>query len=96
MDQDDFWIPRNLDAAALFFLWESDSAMIVIVCLILGGVLNMFLLGVLLAFVIGKGYAYLKEEGGRGLFIKILYWFTPSEFVTGSRLPSHKREFIGG
>lgn len=93
MDNDDYWIPRNLDAPNLFFLWEADSAMIVILFLILGGTLNMFVLGVVLALFVGRGYQYLKEEGGKGLLIKVLYWYTPSDLWLSKKIPSHIREY---
>lgn len=96
MDEDDYWIPRNLDAPALMFMWEADSAVLVIFWLIVGGVLNMFLMGVVFAIVFGRGYAYLKEEGGRGLLMKIMFWYTPSEIWLSKRVPSHVREYIGG
>lgn len=95
MDESQYWIPRNLDAPPLFFLWELDSAMIVLVCLIFGGLLNMFMVGVLLAYVLGRGYQQLKEEGGRGLITKVLYWYTPSDVWLGSHLPSSRREYVG-
>lgn len=96
MEDEDYWIPRNLDAPPLLFMWEADSAILVIFWLIVGGVLNMFLMGVVLAIVIGRGYAHLKEEGGRGLLMKILFWYTPSEMWLSKRIPSHIREYIGG
>lgn len=94
--EDDFWIPRNLDATPLLFIWELDTAMIYIVWLILGGVLGMFWLGLVFAIVFGRGYARLKEEGGTGLILKILYWYTPSELWLSNHLPSNIREYIGG
>lgn len=96
MDEEDFWIPRHLDAPPLLFMWEADSAILVIVCILIGGLLNMFLMGVVLAVVLGRGYAHLKEEGGRGLIMKILYWYTPSDVWLTRRIPSHIREYIGG
>lgn len=96
MDDNDYWIPRNLDAPPLMFMWEADSAVLVIFCVILGGVLNMFLMGVVLAIVVGRGYAHLKDEGGRGLIMKILFWYTPSETWLSKHIPSHIREYIGG
>lgn len=93
--EDDYWVPRNLDAPALFFMWELDTAIVIIVCFVLGGVLNMALVGVVLAIVIGRGYTYLKEEGGRGLLIKVAYWYTPSDVWLSKRAPSHIREYIG-
>jgi len=94
--ENNFWIPRNLDAGKLLFVWEADSAFIFIFFLIMGGLLNMFLLGAALAVFISKGYQYLKEEGGRGLILKILYWYTPSDLWLTKRNPSHIREFTGG
>jgi conjugal transfer pilus assembly protein TraL len=96
MGEEDFWIPRKLDASPLFFIWEADIAMVYVVWILLGGVLNMILLGIFFALVFGRGYARLKEEGGKGLIIKLLYWYTPSEMWIAKSLPSHLREFVGG
>lgn len=96
MEDEDFWIPRELDAPPLFFIWEADGAIIFIVCLLLGAMLNMFVAGLVIAFIIVKGWAYLKDEGGRGLLMKFLYWYTPSDIWLTKKLPSHIREYIGG
>lgn len=96
MREDDFWIPRTLDAPSLFFIWEADIAFVYIIWFIMGGVLNMYLLGITFALVFGRGYVRLKEEGGKGLILKLLYWFTPSDLWISKSLPSHFREFIGG
>lgn len=93
---DDFWIPRTLDDPPLFFMWDFDTAGIWIVCLVLGGVMQMFILGLVCAVVLGRGYARLKDEGGKGLIVKIIYWFAPTEQVFGSKYSSHIREYIGG
>lgn len=95
MDTDDYWIPRNLDAPPLFFIWETDTALIWIVWLFMGALLNMFFLGLFFAIIFGRGYARLKEEGGAGLITKIMYWYTPSELWLSKRLPSHIREYLG-
>ncbi len=94
-NENDFWIPRNLDAPNLFFIWEADSAMLFIIILIVAGVMNMFAIGAVLAYMAVKGYSYLKEEGGRGLLVKLMYWYTPSDWMS-KRLPSYVREYIGG
>ncbi len=96
MDEDSYWIPRNLDAPALFFIWEVDTAMIAIVLVILGSVMNMFPFGVAAAYFCCKGYARLKEEGGQGLIKRILYWYTPSTMWLSKTLPSNIREYLGG
>jgi conjugal transfer pilus assembly protein TraL len=58
--------------------------------------MNMVVLGVLLAVVLGRGYASLKEEGGSGLLPKVAYWYTPSSFWLSKKLPSYVREYVGG
>lgn len=93
MEEQNFWIPRTLDAPNMFFLWESDMAMLFITIFILGGVLDMALVGVLVAYFTVKGYARLKEDGGRGLLAKVMYWYLPG--LGENRFPSHIREYLG-
>lgn len=95
-DEQDYWIPRHLDAPNLFFIWEADSAFLFIVCVLLCAVLNMFVPGVILGIFACRGYSYLKEEGGRGLLMKLMYWYTPSDTWLSKKLPSYVREYIGG
>ena len=56
--------------------------------------------GFALAFVIGiacaKQLAKVKAEGGRGLLVRALYWYTPSDWWLPSLTPSHVREYVGG
>lgn len=96
MDEQDYWIPRNLDAGALFFVWDADVAILFMFWMIMGALMNMFISGVVAAIFVTRGYSYLKEEGGRGLIVKLLYWFTPSDIWITKKLPSHIREYIGG
>lgn len=95
-DNSDYWIPRQLDAPPLFFMWEADVAMIYVFWIFMGAILNMFLLGLVMAIIFGRGYARLKEEGGRGLIMKLLYWYTPSDLWLSKKHPSYIREYIGG
>lgn len=96
MGEEDFWIPRNLDAPPLLFIWEADIAMFYFIWILLGLAFDMFVLGLIFAVIFGRGYARLKEEGGKGLIVKLLYWYTPSDLWVSKSLPSHYREFIGG
>lgn len=93
---EDFWIPRNLDASPLLFIWEADIAFVHMAWIVLGGVLNMLAVGLVFSIMVGRAYARLKEEGGPGLLLKILYWYTPSEWWLSKDLPSNIREYIGG
>ena len=95
-NNEDFWIPRTLDAPMLFFIWSADSAIVFIVWAILGAVMGGlgFLFGIVIGFFFFRSYERLKEEGGSGLMLKILYWFTPSQWAS-IRNPSHIREHVG-
>ena len=94
--EDNYWIPRNLDAPPLFFMWEVDIAAIWIIWLVIGGVMNMLILGAACAIIFGRIYGRIKEEGGKGLIAKLMYWYTPSELWLSKQYPSHVREYIGG
>ena len=89
-----FWIPRNLDAPKLIFIWDADNAALAIIIMILTALLNMFVFGFILAIWCCKGYTSLKNEGGRGLMVKLIYWYTP--LLAKEKLPAYRREFIGG
>lgn len=95
MNDEDFLMPRTLDDPPLFFVWEFDSASFFIFWVLMGLVINMFVLGLFMAIIFARGYARLKEEGGKGLIIRVIYWFTPSDWCS-TRYQAWKREFIGG
>jgi conjugal transfer pilus assembly protein TraL len=94
--EEDFWIPRNLDAPPLLFIWEADVAFVYIFWFLLGGILNMVFLGIFFGVIMGKTFARLKEDGGSGLILKLIYWYTPSDILICKSHPSYNREFIGG
>lgn len=91
-------IPRTLDDPPLFFLWQADEAMLVVVGTIFGALMGKVLILVGLAVGIwgARSLGTLKAEGGRGLLIRALYWYTPSDWWFPSLTPSHIREYIGG
>jgi len=92
---DNYLIPRHLDAPPLLFMWEADTAMIFIVLMLMGMLLQSVILGLGSAILVTRVYRRIKEEGGRGLLVKLMYWYWPSDWVT-SRHPSHVREYYGG
>lgn len=95
-DENDYVIPRTLDAPKLFFLWDFDVACLIIFWVIIGVLLEMFFVGVILAYFSMRGYAILKDEGGAGLIMKLLYWYTPSSLWGFKRYQSYIREYTGG
>lgn len=89
-------IPRTLDDPPLFFMWNFDEAIIVIVAGILFGILGQLVPGLFAGYLLARAYARLKAQGGRGLLMKALYWMTPSDWWLRSRAPSNIREYVGG
>lgn len=94
MDYRDTHIPRNLNAAPMFLIFEGDIAFGYIICILLFSVMNMFLMGFLAAEIFRRVYSRIKSDGGRGLIIRLLYWFTPINLSDGT-LGSEYREFYG-
>ena len=90
------WIPRNLDAPALFFLWDVDVATVLLSCTILGSILGVsgLIVGMSLGWLLSRSYAQLKHEGGRGLCLKLMYWYLPGQWLC-PELPSSWREMRG-
>ena len=95
MDDAHFLIPRHLDDPPQFFLWDADEAMLVVFFVLLGALLGLIIPGALIGFLLGRGFARVKAEGGRGVIPRVLYWYTPSQWWLRSRAPSHVREYLG-
>jgi len=95
---DRFYIPRTLDDPPLFFLWAFDEASLFIACALLGGMLGkeLAILGVVMGWVAARGLARIKQQGGRGLLVRVLYWYIPSEWWFPTLTPSWAREYLGG
>lgn len=95
MEYDDYWIPRNLDAPALMFMWEADVAILFLMCFFLGAMMQMTIFGLILGLLGVRALNRIKEEGGYGLMQRALYWYTPSDAWLSEKHPSHIREFVG-
>ncbi len=93
-----YFIPRTLDDPPLFFLWNFDEAALFLIWAILGAVMGAmtFLLGAMVGYLFARGYARMKEQGGRGLLFRVLFWYVPSDWWITTRTPSDVREYIGG
>lgn len=91
-----FAIPRTLDAPRMFLLWELDVAVVFLTIVILFAAMGAkgLLFGIGVAIAISSGFIRLKEEGGKGLLVRIFYWFAPSGWAS-QKLQSHIRERVG-
>ncbi|WP_018694126.1 type IV conjugative transfer system protein TraL [Algicola sagamiensis] len=96
-DLERYWVPRTLDAGMLFFVWEADTALIFLIPIFIGMSLGAvgLLLGVMAGWLLARLYVRLKDEGGKGLILKLFFWFLPSQSWGSKRNPSHIREFLG-
>ena len=94
-DLQDYWIGRHLDAPQLFFMWEADRAYFAMLWVLAGMLMGSIILGAVGAFVFGRLYARVKEEGGQGLLPRMFYWYSPSMYWLSPYLPSCAREFLG-
>lgn len=95
-DDENYWIPRTFDDPALFFVWEADTAFIFILWTLLGALMGGIglLFGITIGWLCARGYTTLKEEGGRGLIMKMCFWFLPSSIIS-EKNPSKIREHLG-
>lgn len=94
-----FYIPRTLDDPPLFFMWALDDAAVFLCGIILFSLMGsalMFLVGCATGLAAARGYARLKQAGGKGFVVRALYWYSPSDWWFRSPAPSHVREYIGG
>ena len=94
MDYNETHIPRNLNAPPMFFIFESDIAVGYIAIILVFSVMNMFIVGFFFAEMFRRGYSRIKNEGGRGLIMRMLFWFTPVQ-LSDNEVGSEYREFYG-
>jgi type IV conjugative transfer system protein TraL len=92
--QQQYNIPRLLDAPPKAFYWDVDEFMATLAPIGIGMILEWFFAGVILGVVLG--YSISKLKAGRGAYYMVhwLYWTLNigSKRVTP---PSFIREFIG-
>lgn len=95
MDIEHYLIPRHLDAPPMFLIFEADTAAIFLGCLFFGLMFQAVLVFAPIGLVLARAYARLKAEGGRGIFVQTMYWYTPSKLWLRRTPPSWIREYIG-
>lgn len=95
MDLDNYRIPRHLDAPPMFLMWEADTVGMFMIGLAAAFIFE-HLLPLLLGLALANMYARLKQDGGRGVLVHTLYWYTPSSAsITSKKIHSHIREYLG-
>ncbi len=81
MNLEKFYIPRHLDDAPKFLFWSVDEAMIILIPIFFGIMINMTILAILLSTVLFKSWKKVKGFGGRGIIQMILYWYYPKSLL---------------
>lgn len=99
MDQARYLIPRHLDDPPMLFIWEGDTAGIFMLPFMLGYYMSSIYtlaVGVIVGVIVAKWYANIKSDGGTGLILHWLYWYTPAVFWSKwIHVPSDVREYHG-
>ena len=86
--------PRRVDDPMRFFLWDAEVAILVLVGITLGIVMEIPVIGTVAGCVMAWAYGRFKGGATRGFAMHALYWHVGMPL--GARTPpSRKRRFIG-
>ena len=88
------YVPRRLDAAAKFLLWDFDLVASGIAGLAFGIIVNSLLMGAIASYAAIWAYSRLKQKRHPGYGLHYLYWQFP--FRTFKRPPPSSRRFFVG
>ena len=91
------YIPKSLDAQERFLWWEMDQAIIAILMLGIGVIVNAMISGIVLGTVAAWQYGRFKAGKHPRFAVHALYWWLPSEFFVKTRATpsSSLRSFLG-
>ena len=88
-------IPNRLDDPPKFLWWDFDVAMLVMIFMVFGIMLDHPIYVSLLGVVIAWLYSKTKIGNHRAYGLHLLYWYLPLNFGMKVTPPSSIREFIG-
>jgi conjugal transfer pilus assembly protein TraL len=87
-------IPRHLDDAPRFLFWDLDEAILFMLALILGLLVDLLLPGVLAGVGLVIAYGRAKSGRHRAFALHLMYWYLPVSLGFRRTPPSCIREFI--
>ena len=93
MQERNFHIPRTLNAPAMIFMFHADNITLIVIIMVLPGLMNIWYIGIVVAYFVSRMWRELKESGGRGLLVRFIYWHT-SLFLGWIKIPSFVREYV--
>lgn len=91
---DHSYIPNHLDDTAKFLIWDLDVAMIVMIGVIFGIIVEWIFTMIALSLLVAWLYKRSKSGKHKGYGMHLLYWYLPVK-VGKLTPPSAIREFIG-
>jgi len=96
MSQEKFYIPKHLDDAPKFLLWDMDVALCFIVPFFFGFLIGQTIISLIIAFSITYHWKRIKGNGQQNLIRYLIYWHYPKSVLGLKATPeSSIRNYIG-
>lgn len=87
-------IPRHLDDPPRFLFWDLDEAILFMLALILGILVDLLFVGAAAGVVLIVAYGRAKSGRHRAFALHLLYWHLPITLGFRRTPPSCIREYI--
>ena len=94
MDEVLLAIPRHLDDPPRFLFWDLDEAILFMLALILGMMVDFLFVGAATGVALVVAYGRAKSGRHRAYALHLMYWHLPVSLGFRRTPPSWIREFI--
>ena len=94
MDEAPLAIPRHLDDPPRFLFWDLDEAVLFMLALILGLMVDLLFFGGATGIALVMLYGRAKSGRHRAFALHLMYWYLPVTLGFRRTPPSCIREFI--
>ncbi len=87
-------IPRHLDDPPRFLFWDLDEALLFMLALIVGMLMQAFFIGCAVGAVLVVLYGKAKSGRHRAFALHLMYWHLPVGLGFKRTPPSYIREYL--
>jgi conjugal transfer pilus assembly protein TraL len=94
MDEALLAIPRHLDDPPRFLFWDLDEAILFMLALILGMMVDLLFAGAATGVALVIAYGRAKSGRHRAFALHLMYWYLPVTLGFRRTPPSYIREYI--
>jgi conjugal transfer pilus assembly protein TraL len=94
MDETQLAIPRHLDDPPRFLFWDLDEAILFMLALVLGLMLDLVFPGVAAGLALALAYGRAKSGRHRAFALHLAYWYLPVTLGFQRTPPSCVRVFV--